>query len=438
MAKRKSDLKTIDPISFSPKGVGDKVRGGALATQKSRDAALMTQMQVLPRGARVLCRAGIQGQLSMLVADGVSPGPPVQVYPLATAERVMARARVKLTPGYEIQGWALCLPSGPTQDFSTAEWKEGIPNGTIKINATITGSEGSSLVSASYGPNWSTELNKGLPSGAGACFDVLELIGMDITIPEWSETPGWTEGLRADISIIAIGSARPLDIIIYEVPNIAVHDETHREATVPSFPPQMNYQHAITAVSQSTNPTGGSQQANKSLQDLRQVHGPMLMQWTTWNEDLVSITATEGTAIQIIQTFFRDLHSTSIIAHADNNPGWSVSSGAYARNLEQSGPLELRGVNGAIPVIVRVYARMLNAAHVGTVRFQTESYSLRDITVTGSTSFAWYSGLAWIRVPVHASLDSLLQVLAKVNSAGQTLEIRYLSAEYGGHYTVAE
>ena len=95
-------------------------------------------------------------------------------------------------------------------------------------------------------------------------------------------------------------------------------------------------------------------------------------------------------------------------------------------------------MNGTIPVTVKAYARMTNASHTGTIRFQTADYALRDLTITGSTNFGWYSGLAWIRVPVHASLDSLLFVSAKVALVAQTLEIRYLAVEFGGHYQVTQ
>ncbi|TXH41331.1 MAG: hypothetical protein E6Q97_37815 [Desulfurellales bacterium] len=118
--------------------------------------------------------------------------------------------------------------------------------------------------------------------------------------------------------------------------------------------------------------------------------------------------------------------------------GWSAASGAYGRTLEQSGPIELRDVNGCIPVTVRAYARVLKNADVGTLRFQTADYSYRDLTVTGSTSFGWYAGLAWLRVPVHASLDSHLQVLGKIGSAGQQMEVRYLQVEYGGHHVLVQ
>jgi hypothetical protein len=225
---------------------------------------------------------------------------------------------------------------------------------------------------------------------------------------------------------------------VYESPALAVHDDTHREGTVSGYQSPLPFEYPITGHSYPTQAVFGSHQANKSIGDQRSVWGPVLFNWSSWNEDTAAVTATEGTAVSITQTAFRDLSSTGITSYASTNPGWSVASGAYARNIEQSGSLELRDKNGCIPVTVRAWARVTSVAHTGTIRFQTADYAYRDLTVTGSTAFQWYSGLAWIRVPVHASLDSLLQVLCKVGGVGQVMEVRHVSVEYGDGHAVEQ
>src|SRR5688572_14494086 len=115
MPLRTYDISDIPP-AFNPKGVGDKIKGGALANQASRNAALYSQMQSVPRGRRILCRAGIQGQDEHLVISGFNPDFLIQIYPLATAERVIGRQVVRLSPGYVVAATAVCLPSGPVQE----------------------------------------------------------------------------------------------------------------------------------------------------------------------------------------------------------------------------------------------------------------------------------------------------------------------------------
>ncbi|MBL9105201.1 MAG: hypothetical protein JNL82_29920 [Myxococcales bacterium] len=367
--------------------------------------------------------------------DGFDPELPAQIYPLATFARVIARSKTKLTPGYAVAARAVFLPSGPTQRFVLGEWKAGSSNAKLRIDVLFDNGVTTSTDSRTFEPKFSVEQYKALPPGAGAAWGVLE------TLEEVPISPGgigWTEGVEVTITITAIGGARPVDVVVYEQPATAFHDETRREGTISNCPSTVAYPHPLTAVGQPDDPTRGSQAANKATADQRGVWGPAILHWSCWNEDTALVTASEGAAVSITQTSFRDLQSTAIASFGAGNPGWSASSGAYGRTLEQSGLLELRDVNGCSPVLVRAYARVLKNADVGTIRFQAEAYSYRDLTVTGSTTFGWYAGLAWLRVPVHASLDSLVQVLCKVGGAGQALEVRYLSAEFGGHYTVTQ
>lgn len=438
MGTRSKNLQEVSKV-FNPLGVGNKIRGGALANQTSRDAALYTQMRIVPHGRRIVCSAGISGQQTCLVLDGSNTNSGVtQIYPTGLAERVMARQRVRLTPGYGLVARMVALPTGPVQHFVGSSWIEDgtRPAGHIRIDVTYDNGVTTTSVSGKMTPKVSALQYKGLPAGAGAAWGVVQHLSVAVDPP--SEV-GWGEHVIADITIVAVGGVRPLDVMVYETPREAFHDNTHREGTIP-----LSVEQIIPAVEYpltGRNPTGdnrwGSQQANKTLQDQRQIWGPVLASWTCWNEDAVTVTATEGTATAFTATTYRELGYTAT-SYSTTAPGFSVSSGAYARNLEQSGPLELRGVNGVIPVTVRVWARMTNAAHSGTVRFQSATYSYRDLTITGSTSFAWYSGLWWMRVPPHASLDSHLQVHCKVTTLGHQLEVRYCSVEYGGHFEVVE
>lgn len=437
MARATDLITVVQP--FVAKSVGDRVRGGALATRSSRDAALYSQIRCVPHGRRVLCRAGIQGQVSPLVVDGTNPvHAGAQTYPLATATRILARAKARLTPGYVLAAKAIFLPSGPTQRVVSAAWREGVANAKVRIDYQYDNGVSTTSNSHTFTPSFSSETYKALPTGAGAAWGVIEPHEVDYLLAPGLDTPGWTEDVTVEITVTAIGGARPIDVVVFERPRYAWHDSTYKECTVSNFTLSgMSSEYPLTAQDQPSDPTRGSHAANKSVHDQRGVWGPVLAHWTCWNEDTAAVTASEGTATLINSTSFADV-PTALSTYSSNNPGWSAASGAYGRTLEQSGPIELRDVNGCIPVTVRAYARVLKNADVGTLRFQTADYSYRDLTVTGSTSFGWYAGLAWLRVPVHASLDSHLQVLGKIGSAGQQMEVRYLQVEYGGHHVLVQ
>ena len=253
------------------------------------------------------------------------------------------------------------------------------------------------------------------------------------------DTAGWVEHVSAEITLTAYGGLRPVEIILYERPKSMIqHDDSHRECTIPMVPEGAKSMpdRAVIGKTYPTDARLGSHQAAKSMRDHRRVTGPYLFSWSAWSDAGVSLADNaEGDPETISSTTFVDLKSNSITSYNANNPGWSISSGGTARNLEQSGPLELRGVTGCIPVIVRAYCKV--SSGIGTIRFQTAFHSLRDLT-TSSTSYVWLEGLAWLRCGVHQTQATLLEVFGKTSSAIATLSIRYLSVEHYGNYEVTE
>ena len=281
-------------------------------------------------------------------------------------------------------------------------------------------------------PPWSILEFKKLDPAVGGAFSLTHQLKR-ITMPDG---PGWVEHVTAEITLTAIGGLRPVEIILFENPKPVVqHDDSHRECTIPMVPLLGGM--PDTAVIGRVYPTDarlGSHQAAKSMRDYRKLVGPYLFSWSSWDDTGVSMTDdAEGLPMTVTSTSFRDI-KYSITSYDADNPGWSMSSGGTARNLEQSGPLELRGKNGVIPVLVRAYAKV--SSGTGTIRFQAEQYSLRDLTTT-STSYVWLEGLAWLRCGPHQSVDSLLEVFGKC-SGGGTLSVRYLSVEHYGNYVLTE
>ena len=442
MAARQDAINLINP-QWVPATVAAKVRGGALATQSSRDAALFSQMQVIPVGRRVACSAGLHGQAEFLVPTGIDPdGTATKTYPTDTVGRVMIRRPIRLTPGYVLKVLAVCAPTGPTQEtsanLSDFLWHAAPDGGYLEVTVAIDNGISNVSKTKHIVPPFSKEQYKSLPSGDGTVWGVLSTADTYFYFDEFKDV-GWVEHVSAVVTITAYGGIRPVDIAVVEVPHSATHDDSHREGTIPLYPEKgTGYEYALTGKSYTGDARFGSHQANKTMGDQRLIHGPCLMYWTCWNEEANAVTVTEGDPVTISGTSFRDLKTTAITSWANANPGWSMSSGGTACNLEQSGPLELRGVNAVIPVLCRVYAKMSNAAHTGTVRFQTENYSLRDITVTGSTSYAWYTGLAWLKCGVHQTDFSNLQVLCKTANATHTMSIRYLAVQHYGNFEISE
>jgi hypothetical protein len=418
-----------DASGFNAQAIGLKVAGGALATQKSRDAALASQMKGIPYGRRVLAQAGLHGQAAFFVVDGTDPDAQAsQVYPTSSSSRVMLRTRSSVTPGHRIAARGLFARSGPVQVLHVEPanlWDEFSP-GQAKLTVQVTLDNGTSTLIETWTakPKWSVHTHKGLKTGAGGAFDEIEELSYDFNFGAFLNAPGWVEHVMASIVITAHGGVRPVDVVVYEVSRKAVHDETLRECTVPGFIAPSGIEWPITGIDFPDQALRGSIQANKTLHDQRRVLGPRLVDWTPWLEN-AAVTTEEG-AVTFSSTSYEDMRG--LTAWDSANPGWSLSAGAWARNLEQNGPLELRNKNACVQVLIRFSAKVAVGGNVGTICFQTEDYSLRAFTVT-ATSYTWHEGLAWLRCGVHPTHASVLQVFGKVGGAGQSVSIRAFSIE---------
>lgn len=424
------------PTQWTPSSTKAKIRGGALATQASRDAAFSSQQYVIPHGRRVVSAVGLNGATAFLVVDGTDPGDQniagtlTQVYPLSTSERIMDRGSVHLTPGYRLAIRAVFCRSGPVQfpGEGAAEWFEDRP--VAKLNVTVTFNKGMSVAVQSYDfiPPFSEKDFKALTStGQGGAWK--DLVVMDHIVPS-----SWTENVTASWVVTAFGGIRPVDVCIYERPFYAYHDVDQREGTCPSYPNSVSQEYAITGKDFGDEATLGSVQSNKSARDQQRVWGPRIFEWSSWHES-AGITATEAAATTLTSTSWVDLFESSVVYHDPSRPGWSMSSGGYGRTLEQSGDLELRGKVGVLPVKIRLYAKMGSAGPTGSVRFTSSGASVCDIAVSG-TSYDWYTSYAVMRVPVHATVAGTMQILAKVTSS--TLSVRYCSVEHWANYEVEE
>jgi hypothetical protein len=433
MAKRKVDLTKIDQ-DWVLEDVAAKVRGGAIASQSSRDAALYTQMKVLPHGRRVLLSCGLHGAASFVVTSGVNPnGNPSKVYPSATSERVMARQKVRLTPGYTVRVTGLFAPSGPTQTAvvdGMGNYNEDTAVAGLRCTVVITGVLGSATKTITLVPKWSIAQYKSLPTDLWAA---LQTMSKTFLFDEL-KTPGWSERVTAEVTVTALGGLRPVEISVVEEPYFPAQDENYRECTVSMARPSKETEYAVTALGYPDATYSGSQQAAKTARDYRQVCGPLLAYWSCWSEGVASISATEGTGASSTGTTYKDVLS-AITTWGSSNPGWSMSSGGTAQALEQSGPLELRGVNACVPVICRAYMRSGNASATATVCFQTEDYALRELA-TSSATYVWVEGLAWLRCGVHQTDPANLQVFIKSSSISFAAQVAYLSVEYAGNYEV--
>lgn len=428
------------PSLFDPFESAYAVEGGSPARAENISSLQAVDRIFYSQGRRVLAQLGLHGADAFLVKSIDPEDTPSQEYPEKDAERVMIRTRARLTPGFVLQVHVIYSPTGQTQYFLAEPSNSWFPDGAI----------GALLVDVTWSnpgaADQTTSTVIGLaPSGeqyAGiggtpwkktktATSPLIQCAGMAALDAVWSE------GTTVTITLTARGGARIIDAVVYEVQKRYVRDDTHREACAQLETDALYYPYAILGKDPPTDPRHGPRAAIHLADSRRNLTGPSLMQWSSWTENTEAVTATEATAVSITGITFKDVRFSTITSFDEANPGWSLSSGGTARLIETSGTQALRDVEGVIPVTCRVYARMTTIGATGTIRFQSQDYSLIDLEVNSSSWF-WYEGLAWLRCGPHATVFSSMQILGKTGGLGTTLEVRYAAVDFGGHYTVIQ
>lgn len=411
--------------------------GGKTASQKTNREALYSQMPPLHVGRRILLTAGLMGNAEFLVIDGTNPHNASKVYPNSNASRIMAYTKVRLTPGYNIKASGIFVPSGPCQTSTSSGgfYEESQNVGYVEILITINNGISTASGTINLMLPASNETYKAIKSGSGGAWTVMIKQEGVCSIPEIG-TIGWVENVTAELTIKAWGGARPVDICVYEIPNIAIHDETHRECTIPAYLKDVTSKFAMTGKEYTGNARGGSHQLSKTMIDYKKVCGPTIFQWSPWNEFVNTISQTEGTAVTSTSTTYADITNSTTSTWSITNPAWSMSCGSYGGNIEQSGPIEIEN-NSCVPVLCRAYMKGGGVGVTGTVKFQTADYSLCELSTTSAT-YVWVEKLAWLRCATDVQYISSIQVFLKSSSIATSCGIKYAAVEYYGNYVVTQ
>src|SRR5690606_445406 len=134
-------------------------------------------------------------------------------------------------------------------------------------------------------------------------------------------------------------------------------------------------------------PRGGTWHTLTVPQAQRARLGPHLASWAAWTDDGAS-TGAQAYAVGTSSSTYVRLWDTARVGYDADEPGWSLSCGAYARAYAENHPYFAEHT-GTIPVIVAVFGGgdlSGNAAASGTVRVQANAWSWVDVDVTGQAA----------------------------------------------------
>ena len=372
-----------------------------------------------------------------------------QEYPLADVWRTVARTRFELAPGCALQLRVIALRSGPTERFAGGGigWEEDASGGAVRVTAdyaNLAADTTSAVVQVELAP--SNEDDAWEPTTAGGSWSALLFKSAQLVIPpETAGSPAQRSKWGEDTTITATfehrGGARVISACLSEVPHVHVAEHDTTDVTIHGWPaadqgPDLRPQIETRDGTTYEDHRYGVSRSLIASERQRKRLGPILANWSAYAEALAEVTDTDTDPVVVTSKSYVGLSiGSAITTWSTDNPGYSIS-GHYSRPQPENSPLRAR-TSASIPVRARVYARFTTAgSNTGRVKFQTSTRSWLIVTISQSTTWAWYTITGWLECTLAP--DDPWPVLcdfAKVT--GATMEVRGWSLTYGHQPVVA-
>jgi hypothetical protein len=286
-----NDTETVPKPAIGP------LLGGEPAKRAPIVALMRAQDRVVTLSRRVLLRQSLSGATSFLVPN-TDPAGIAGTHPTPNSSRIVARARVVLTPGCMIRVRALVAFSGQTQVATPAAGGGG---GGISVLASFTDSAATTLAPTfeSAIPTSPLEFNAHPTSDAGV-WKAMRLVTVDAIRPEQLDSNGdinqWTLPSTVELTISHLEGARVISLVAYEMPykSAMEADDTanrwcsHHFGSGSPGGPGPTLTHPFQRLDETTpdgDPRGGTWHVMDvaAAQALRL--GPVLVHWTSHDED---------------------------------------------------------------------------------------------------------------------------------------------------------
>ncbi|WAS91590.1 hypothetical protein [Nannocystis punicea] len=432
MAHRKRNLNEPQtPIPLDP------LRGRQFMRKDRASAIHATGDRVLTHGRRILATVGLHGASKWHVSDvalGMSPDPDAARIPLQLPA-------VKLTPGHFVHATLVANPSGMTAYTDPmGALVAGGAKGVVQI-AVIYNNGADSGVLKQISIQGSGLPNAAQPTGPGAAWSQLYRRRVaclpDVDLNDPATLAAWSDGVTARIVVAYVGSPRALDLVIHEEPYGLAYDLAGGDWIAPMHSTgsggnlgQLTRSVPVTKFA-ADDPGGGAEILCDAAARLNQEIGPVLFYASGWSESQQNFASTETDPRFVSGMTYTELASGLTTAFDAATSGWSVSSGANARRVQESeATTVLRDDDNVVPVRCYVYGRMTTSGPTATVRFETASYSIAQVPVPSGTAYAWRSAPGHLRCGLGAQDPTVVQVRAATSTGGGTFQWLYLVMVY--------
>lgn len=417
----------------------DPLRGGLLMRRSRASSVHAAGDRVLSHGRRVLLQVGLHGADDWHVSDDAVVG--VLAHPHPNTERVVARLpAITLTPGCFPRLYVVANPSGMTATPGpvTAAGAKGI----VRLACSFDNGIDSPTITKSAAIPGSTETDAARPSGPAAAWSHLYRRRSTLFEPANLALPAnaaaWAEGVTCSMVLSYVGSPRAVDVIVVEEPVAYARDISGGNWIAPLHSNAQGGNAGQLAgpwpvVRRSASDAGGGVEVlADAARRISQEIGPVLWSATAWDESDGDFSATEVAGRGVTSSTWTEIIAGAS-AYTAGGSGWSLSSGANARRVQESeATAVLRDRTNAVPVECYVYGRMTTAGPTARVRFESGAESIAEVAIPAGTSWAWRSAPGALRCGLGAQDPTVGQVRAKVSGAGATFEWRYLLVLFDG------
>lgn len=394
--------------------------------------------RVLRHGRRILLHAGLHGAAEWHIADTI-PGQPAQTYPEKEVERVVARTpSITITPGHFVRVVAVSNPAGLTEK-NISGWSSDGAQGKLVVTAVYNNGADTTVTRTIDFPGSLAQYAQ-QPAQEGGAWALLRRHRSPLLLPAdmnfLANLTAWTDvPVTVTLALAYYGSPRVIDVVVYEEPLALAYDLSAGDWMIPMHAGNAGgnlgqLPGAVPVIKKSASDPGhGAEIVCDAARRQSQEIGPVLLAVTAWNESDQTVAATETVARQVTSTSYVEIWSGDSAAHSESDAGWSLSSGANARRVQESEErVVLRDADNVVPVKCSIYCRLTTAGPTATVRFETEDYSIVEVAVPSGTSWAWREATGHLRCGLGAQDPTVLQVRAKVSSG--TFEWRYVQVKF--------
>lgn len=457
----------LDGEGDEPSPSVEALRGLQPMERSRAEAAMRAQDKVASQSRRVLWQTGLNGDDAWLVPNTM-PGA-TQTHPEEDVSRANSIGKFDLTQGCCLIAECLHVPSGKTSaEPVPPNWVPGGVQGIVEFATVWTAHDASTLTHTfQLSLDGSTLAHGSEDTSNGGLQNSLRLRHLVMVPPTDLTTQGaknkWSRPHSVAITVSYVGSPRVIDLTISEIPlhYVMEADDPDNEwvgHVVSTGTPDSKMPSPAYPVDEREDTTSsdkdqriGTLQCLRVNANQRRRLGLQLFHWTSYQESAVAVTDTAlipvtiGTAASArwCNLLNTDQFATqgSPAAFEPSEPGWSVSSGGYARKWRDNNPQVFPTTNlAAVPVLFRVYAQNNDTASV-ELRLHTApddatatslnslaAYSWISLTLAGSGSLGWFDAWGYVTVGLNPEQHVVAQVMVKQETSGTDLDVYAVQA----------